>query len=164
MIIERAPKLVLLITCFISLVSFKNPTEKIISSGHPYSSSFANMEKDIFYYINLHRKSVGLYPLQLNNVESTIAAQHSYNMATGKTAFGHSGLQNRMNAIAKRLGRITATGENVASGQMSAKEVVDGWLHSPGHRRNIEGDFTLTGIGIAKDKRGVLYYTQIFTK
>jgi uncharacterized protein YkwD len=164
MIIERASKFILLITCFIALGSFKNPSEKIISTDHNSPSSYSNMEKDIFYYINLHRRSVGLHPLQINTIESTVAAQHSYNMAIGKTAFGHTGLQNRMNMIAKRLGKITATGENVAYGQMSAKEVVDGWLHSPGHRRNIEGDFTLTGIGIAKDKKGGMYYTQIFTK
>jgi hypothetical protein len=35
-------------------------------------------------------------------------------------------------------------------GPMGAREVVDGWLHSPGHRRNIEGDFRLTGIGLAE--------------
>jgi uncharacterized protein YkwD len=55
-------------------------------------------------------------------------------------------------------------GENVASGQMTAKEAVEGWLQSPGHKRNIEGNFTLTGIGWAKDKRGMIYFTQIFTK
>jgi uncharacterized protein YkwD len=47
---------------------------------------------------------------------------------------------------------------------MSAKEVVEGWLNSPGHKRNIEGDFTLTGIGVAKNNKGIIYYTQIFTK
>jgi uncharacterized protein YkwD len=47
---------------------------------------------------------------------------------------------------------------------MSAREVVDGWLKSPGHKRNIEGDFTLTGIGIASDKQGNIYFTQIFSR
>jgi uncharacterized protein YkwD len=47
---------------------------------------------------------------------------------------------------------------------MSAREVVDGWLHSPGHRRNIEGDFKLTGIGLAFGHNGNIFFTQIFTK
>jgi uncharacterized protein YkwD len=47
---------------------------------------------------------------------------------------------------------------------MGAREVVDGWLNSPGHRRNIEGDFRLTGIGIAKRSDGMVYFTQIFIR
>jgi len=47
---------------------------------------------------------------------------------------------------------------------MTAREVVDGWLHSPGHKRNIEGDFIFTGIGHARDKKGDIYFTQIFSR
>ena len=122
------------------------------------------IEEDILYYVNLDRKSKGLRELQLNKIESSIAEQHSRNMASGKVPFGHNGLQTRAKAIRKQLGGITMVGENVASGQMTAKEAVEGWLHSPGHKRNIEGDFTLTGIGWAKDKKGMIYFTQIFTK
>jgi uncharacterized protein YkwD len=123
------------------------------------------MEEDILYYVNLDRKSKGLGALELNEIESSVAEKHSRNMASGKTAFGHDGLTSRAKDIKKKLGRpITSVGENVASGWMTAKEVVDGWLNSPGHRRNIEGDFTLTGIGLAKDRKGMTYYTQIFTK
>lgn len=123
------------------------------------------MEDDILHFVNQHRKSIGLRPLELNTIESAVAEKHSRNMASGKTAFGHDGLTSRAKDIRKKLGQpITAVGENVASGWMSAKEVVDGWLNSSGHRRNIEGDFTLTGIGLAKDRKGMTYYTQIFTK
>ena len=39
---------------------------------------------------------------------------------------------------------------------------VDGWLNSPGHKRNLlNTKYTDTGIGIA-NKRGTVYYTQIF--
>ena len=126
--------------------------------------STLNMETNILYYINLHRQSIGLPPLQINDFESSVAAQHSKNMAAGRTPFGHRGLQLRMNAIERKLGSVTVTAENVAYGQMTAMEVVDGWLHSYGHRRNIEGNFTLTGIGWAKDSKGLIYYTQIFTR
>ncbi|HEX4850974.1 MAG TPA: CAP domain-containing protein [Puia sp.] len=127
--------------------------------------SFKNkIDDDILYYVNVHRKSKGLRPLKLNSVESSVATRHSRDMATGKIPFGHQGFDDRARDLRKKLGTITLVGENVASGQMTAKEAVDGWLHSPGHKRNIEGDFTLTGIGWAKDKRGMIYYTQIFTK
>ena len=38
------------------------------------------------------------------------------------------------------------------------------WLNSPGHRKNIEGDFTHIGIGVVKNDAGVYYFTQIFLK
>jgi uncharacterized protein YkwD len=143
--------------CFISFTipyHFNEPTE----------ISIVNMENDILNYVNLHRKSLQLKPLQLNAIESTVAGTHSSNMASGKTPFGHAGMQKRINIISRQLGFISSSGENVAFGQMNAKEVVNTWLASPGHRRNIEGDYILTGIGVAKDKKGNVYYTEIFTR
>jgi uncharacterized protein YkwD len=122
------------------------------------------MISEILEYVNDDRKMQGLSPLKLSDVESSIAAKHSRDMASGKVPFGHSGLNARAKAIRKALGEIMSVGENVASGPMSAREVVDGWLKSPGHKRNIEGDFTLTGIGIASDKQGNIYFTQIFSR
>ncbi|HLX91689.1 MAG TPA: CAP domain-containing protein [Puia sp.] len=123
-----------------------------------------DMKEAILYYINFHRRSIGLRNLRLNGVESKLALQHSIDMASGRTPFGHDGLNERAKAISKEVGKITMAAENVASGDMSAKEVVDGWLKSPGHKRNIETDFTLTGIGVAKNDKGVVFYTQIFSK
>ncbi len=37
--------------------------------------------------------------------------------------------------------------ENMAMGQRSGAEAVDGWIHSPGHWANINGDHTLLGVG-----------------
>ena len=122
------------------------------------------MESDILRLVNRHRQSLGLKPLQLDGFESSIAAGHSRDMATGRTAFGHDGFKDRVKRIRKRNPGIRVSAENVAMGQMSAGEVVDGWLHSPGHRRNIEGDFKLTGIGLARSRRGQIYFTQIFTR
>jgi uncharacterized protein YkwD len=122
------------------------------------------MTKDILYFINAHRRAIGLKNLQLNNVESSLALQHSINMASNRTPFGHKGLNERARIISHKVGAISMAAENVASGDMNAKEVVEGWLNSPGHKRNIETDFTLTGIGVAKNDKGVIYYTQIFTK
>ena len=131
-------------------------------SGSPIT--VVHMEEEILHFVNIDRKSKGLKPLQLNDTESSIALQHSMNMASGKTPFGHEGLEERARTIRKKIGHISTAGENVASGQMTAREVVDGWLNSPGHRKNIEGDFLLTGIGCVKDKRGMIYFTQIFTR
>lgn len=127
--------------------------------------SLDGMEKGILYYVNQHRKSIGKPALQMLDAASTQAAIHSRNMATRKTAFSHDGFEGRVAAIKKASpGFYAAFAENVAYGEMTAEEVVNGWLHSPGHKKNIEGDYTLTGIGVSKAKNGTVYYTQIFLR
>jgi len=126
--------------------------------------SGASMSADILRYVNEYRHKKGLKPLQANSYISSVALQHSRDMLDGKTPFGHEGFHERIDRIRKKLGPVHVAAENVASGPMGAREVVDGWLHSPGHRRNIEGDFKLTGIGLAFGKRGMIYFTQIFAR
>ena len=122
------------------------------------------MSADILRYVNEYRRKKGLKPLQANSYISSVALGHSRDMLAGRTPFGHEGFHERIDRIKKKLGPLHMVAENVASGPMSAREVVDGWLHSPGHRRNIEGDFRLTGIGLAFGRRGMIYFTQIFAK
>jgi len=109
---------------------------------------------------------MGLGSLQMLNAASTQAYQHSKDMATGKTGFGHNGFEQRVQAIKKTMGVsiMSASAENVAYGELSAREVVNGWLNSSGHKRNIEGNYNLTGIGVAKDRSGTLFFTQIFLR
>ena len=139
----------------------------LIFFGGPQSDTTspnpAAMETEILQYVNEDRKDHGLVALQINSLESNLALIHSKDMAGGKVKFGHDGFNTRAKTIQKTLGS-TAIGENVASGPMTAREVVDGWLNSPGHKRNIEGNFTLTGIGYARDKKGDIYFTQIFSR
>ena len=102
----------------------------------------------------------------MNDAATNQAYQHSKNMATGKAGFGHAGFDQRIQAIKNAMGTtyMAASAENVAYGQLSAQAVVKGWLNSSGHRRNIEGNYNLTGIGVAKDREGIIYFTQIFLK
>jgi uncharacterized protein YkwD len=54
-------------------------------------------------------------------------------------------------------------GENIAMGQTSNEEVMNDWMHSVGHRRNIlNGNFQLVGIGIAKNSAGEIYWVVDF--
>lgn len=124
----------------------------------------AGMEDDILKYINAYRRKKGLRPLVMNATISAEAQKHSENMAARRTSFGHNGFQGRMKRITSSPAINGASGvaENVALGSTTAKEVVDNWLKSPMHRQNIVGDYNLTGIGVAADKKGTLYFTQIF--
>jgi len=124
----------------------------------------ASISRQILVFVNDYRRSKGLPALRANSFISSVALGHSRDMLTGKSAFGHDGFRDRINKISARLGKLHVAAENVADGPMGAREVVDGWLHSPGHRRNIEGDFKLTGIGVAMRSDGMVYFTQIFVR
>ncbi len=121
-----------------------------------------NMESAILRYVNQHRRQLGKSPLQLQAIASQQATLHSRDMAKRKTGFGHEGFAERMAVIKKSAGWISASAENVAYGKLTAQEVVKGWLNSPGHKKNIEGDYVFTGIGVYKDAKGILFFTQIF--
>lgn len=122
------------------------------------------IEEQILELINKHRKSKGLPALQYNLVIAGVAREHTMNMATKKVSFGHGGFSARFKYLTTHVSGVTAVAENVAYGSQTAEEVVKGWLDSPPHRKNIEGDFRLTGIGVARDKNSRLYFTQLFAR
>jgi uncharacterized protein YkwD len=148
--------------------SFSACAQKATHATITYSNSgdidTKGMEKDILYYINQYRNSIGLPALQIINAASEQATQHSIEMANRATPFGHEGFDERIDNIVKKIGFVHASAENVAYGKLTAKEVVDLWLNSPGHKKNIEGNYALTGIGLAKDAEGLVFYTQIFLR
>jgi uncharacterized protein YkwD len=116
--------------------------------------------------INEYRASQGLKPLELNTSISKVAADHSRDMSKGKVDFGHQGFEQRAKTIRKTV-KLGSIAENVGANMGKAdpeKAVVEGWLKSPGHLKNIRGDFELTGIGVAKSRKGMSYFTQIFVK
>ncbi len=97
-------------------------------------------------------------------VLNEIAEDHSQDMAKGKTSFGHNGFSKREKQAKKLISDFKGFAENVAYGATSGKEVVEMWKNSPGHRKNMLGNFRYIGIGVDKAKNGDIYYTQVFVK
>lgn len=55
-------------------------------------------------------------------------------------------------------------GENIAWGQRTPEEVMNGWMNSSGHRANIlNKNYTTIGIGYYQNSNGTGYWTQLFT-
>lgn len=130
------------------------------------SGAFGTLEQSVHQQINQYRKSKQLKPLTLDSRISQQARLHSEAMAKGQVAFGHGGFEGRVKALSKSIS-YRAAGENVAYNMGYSKpdqQAVQGWLKSPGHYKNIVGDFDLTGIGVAKNTKGEYYLTQIFVK
>ncbi len=156
---------ILLLLISLNAVACKKQTIPSASVANKTGTTVStSMVKDILMYVNQHRKSVGLPPLQLIDAATTESVKHSADMAFRRMPFGHDGFDDRMNAISKNIGQVSAMAENVAYGHLDAKAVVELWINSPGHKKNMEGNYNFTGIGLAQTKDGTIYFTQIFIR
>lgn len=113
---------------------------------------------------NIERAQHGLRPLSTHARLTAIAQTHSEDMVR-RSFFSHR------NPDGKQVWhRATAMGypyrkvaENIAAGQRTAAEVVQGWMDSPGHRANIlDGELTQIGVGYALGGRYGTTWTQVF--
>ncbi|HEX6913592.1 MAG TPA: CAP domain-containing protein [Chitinophagaceae bacterium] len=153
---------VLLTLSIFSCASVSGP--QVRSAGTSIRSDAPSIEDEVLVLVNQYRKSIGLGALKTNNAVVEESRRHSYNMAHHIVPFSHEGFNTRSKTLASKIPGMRSVAENVAYGQASAREVVGDWLKSPGHKMNIEGNYTQTGIGIVADKKGVLYYTQMFVR
>jgi uncharacterized protein YkwD len=117
--------------------------------------------------VNEHRKRMGLELLAHDARIASVARRHSEDMAGGRVPAGHEGFDARQRHISKII-PLRGIAENVGINDYPPSETVQtavsGWLGSRGHRKNLEGGYDLTGVGIARDARGTFYYTQIFVR
>lgn len=106
------------------------------------------------------RTRAGCAPLRADPRIAAAAQAHSEDMAAAGY-FAHDSLDGRTFADRIRAaGHPDPGAENIAQGQPDAAAVVEAWLASPGHRRNIEDCSLATiGVGLAGTAR---YWTQDF--
>jgi uncharacterized protein YkwD len=119
----------------------------------------------VYKQVNEYRQAHNLPPLVVDPAISAIAQAHSELMAK-EGGITHDGFSQRVDAISKTIVYRNAA-ENVGYNMGYAKPdaiVIQDWIESPGHQRNMVGRFDLTGIGVAKNARGEYYFTQIFVR
>ena len=122
----------------------------------------AKMRSDMLVRLNQERQAQGLSALKLNDQLTAAAQAHTDDMIA-QSYFSHTSLDGRTPAD-----RVTATGyqwravgENIAQGQYSVTEVMDGWMASPGHRENIlTPGFTEVGISLSLGQNKDWYTTE----
>jgi uncharacterized protein YkwD len=130
------------------------------------AGAYGKTESRIFDLINAERRHQGLAPLVYNPQLDRMAKIQAENMARFQK-MAHTlpdaqlpTLVDRARYVGYSYGRLA---ENVALGYPNAETVVEGWMRSSGHRRNIlDGGVVETGIGIARSSAGGLYYCQVF--
>ena len=121
-------------------------------------------EKIVLSLINEHREYEELDRLDVHPILVQIARGHSQKMALGILPLGHDGFEQRTEYILEKFDpSFYEVAENVAMayGEDASQDAVDMWIESEGHRDNIEGPYSLSGIGSYQIDE-VTYFTQIF--
>lgn len=132
---------------------------EILITNYTYNDS----ELETMKLINDYRVSVGLNALEPINHISAKCEEHN-NYMIEKNVVDHNDFVARSENITKVLG-AKKVGENVAYNYKTSEAALKAWLDSPGHKENIEGNFTHFGIAVTIDaKTGKKYYTNIFVR
>lgn len=125
-----------------------------------------SLEEQVIALSNQERAAHGCGPLTLDDTLASAALAHSQDMAA-RNYFSHTSADGRSpgDRISEAGYRWTSWAENLAGGQQTPEEVVDAWMSSTGHRRNLLNcALEEVGIGIAENSRSryKIYWTQDF--
>lgn len=136
----------------------QEPDAETPSDGEVHSYALQILE-----LVNAERAKAGLSPLKLD-LDVTAAA--NVRAREIKQSFSHTRPNGSSfsTALTEQGISYRRSGENIAWGQKSPEQVMNGWMNSDGHRANIlNPNFENIGIGYYQDANGVNYWVQLFT-
>lgn len=124
---------------------------------HQYESQVINL-------VNQERAKAGLSPLKANLELSRVARIKSEDMRDNRYFSHDSPNYGSPFDMMRHYGISYRTAaENIAAGQRSPQEVVQAWMNSEGHRRNIMNpNMTEIGVGYVQGGSYGTYWTQMF--
>lgn len=125
----------------------------------PTADAAADPATQVLSLTNAQRAQHGCHAL-VRNRQIDGAAQGYAQQMSASDSFSHNGPDgSTFDQRIRRAGYARPGGENIAEGQASAGQVVQDWMNSPGHRRNmLDCSFTTIGIGHTRDG----YWVQDF--
>jgi uncharacterized protein YkwD len=129
------------------------PTPTRTSSPTPTRTATTNgsgtPEAQVLELTNAERAKVGCGPLRMNSALTEAAEEHAADMVDHHY-FSHDSLDGRNPFDRMRDAGYSggAMAENIAVGYATAAAVVDGWMNSDGHRKNmLNCTYKVIGIG-----------------
>jgi len=132
----------------------------------PETDDLTALENEVVNSVNRLRVKNGLSPLKQNLTLCKAARAKSTDMIENNYFAHQSPTLGSPFTMMQSFGiAFSAAGENIAYGQISAEEVMEDWISSPGHKANIMSDiYDQIGVGAAKADNGTYYFTQLFIK
>lgn len=128
------------------------------------SQSIGSYEQEVLRLVNEQRAKYGLSALTYSKSLEAVAYAHSRDMAQNNY-FSHTNLkgQSPFDRLASAKITYRAAAENIAAGQKTPAAVVDAWMNSEGHRKNIlNSSVKQMGLGVYQGGSYGIYWTQLF--
>ena len=161
----------LVLTCFCAVAAGQSPTapksaapRAAISPEPAAGASQPSVEeKFLFDSANRERAAIGLKPLKWDNALAAAARQHVLLVAQQYLpSHQYPGEPSLAERAGQNGAKFAMIAENVAVGP-SPESIHNGWMHSPGHRKNIlSGELTAVGIATIRSSDG-LFAVQDFS-
>lgn len=125
------------------------------------NSNVRNYESEVVRLVNEIRTQNGLKPLAEDWELSRVARYKSQDMKDNSYFSHTSKIYGSPFDMIKNFGiSYRYAGENIARGQKTPQAVIDAWMNSQGHRKNIlNSSYTKIGVGYVESGR---YWTQMF--
>ena len=123
----------------------------------------ANFVRQVVNLVNQERAKAGLSPV---TADTSIQAAAQVRAKEIEKSFSHTRPDGSSFSTALTQQGVTyrGSGENIAWGQKTPEQVMNGWMNSDGHRANIlNKNFTKIGVGYHQNASGTNYWTQLFT-
>ncbi|MDD2208186.1 MAG: LysM peptidoglycan-binding domain-containing protein [Bacilli bacterium] len=141
-------------------------TAETPSTSTPTSDEIINLENEVFRLANEERRRAGLPVLSLDSEITKVARAKSEDFINNNYFAHNSPQYGSPFEMLRNFGiNYSAAAENIASGQNNAEGAINHWMNSAGHRANIlNSTFNKTGVGVARDQNGNLYWTQLFVR
>lgn len=159
---------------FIILVNGNTFSQSCPTGNEREISVNPDFERQVIKLTNKEREKRGLKPLEMDESLSYSARYHAKDMAV-EDYFDHDSFDRKENGQLKRVcgtfERIEAfanfgtMAENISAGRTTPEAVVEGWMKSPGHRKNIlNKNFKKLGVGFyqTNDSEYHYYWVQNF--
>jgi uncharacterized protein YkwD len=129
-------------------------------------SNFENWAKQVLTLTNNERSKNGLKPLIWDDTLASLAEEHCEDMIN-RNFFAHDNPDGEtpFDRMKKYGISYWSAGENIAAGQYSPEAVVESWMDSEGHKKNIlNSDFTHLGVSVVKGGSYGIYWAQEFAR
>ena len=160
----KLSSLVLSIVLAVSMTSCSSSDSSSDTSGKLVTTyNYSTDELDLATRINDYRVDNGMSPLTIVNHISYKSLEHNDYMINNNVV-NHDFFDARANNILHVVGGVKV-GENIAYNFSTPNSALHAWLNSPGHKANLDGDYTHFGISITiNPETGKKYYTNMFLK
>ena len=116
-------------------------------------SGLSEFEQQVVNLTNEERAKAGLPALEVDTELSKVAQAKSEDMRDNNYFAHNSPTYGSPFDMMNQFGvDYQSAGENIAKGQQTPEEVVNAWMNSEGHRKNImNGSFTHIGVGYVEE-------------